>query len=273
MAVKSEGRSAFALTVSKQYGAWSILLACFIMGALVGGNWNPRILLLLPAVLFGYLARSAAGVFLRLSRKDERRGVAAWTIAYTLIVLLAGGSLVILYDLWTLLPLGVVILAFGLATVVLSQRRMETTTGGELVGMIGLTLVAPAAEYVSSGLFSSRTLGLWLLSAFFFCGSIFHVRYLVRRRADSTGPPKLRIRAGWPSVVYQVAVLCVSLVLALRGTLPPFSPAALLPSSLWAWVAVGVRLRKPMQVRRIGIIEIVNTIVFLVLIVLAFHFS
>jgi hypothetical protein len=273
MVTKNGGRSAFGLTISRQYGAWSMLVACFLIGALVGSGWSPRILVLLPAVVFGYMTRYGAGVYLRSSVTKERRGVLAWTAVYSALVLVAGGALVFVYELWMLLPLGVIIIAFGVATVVLSQRKMDTTTSGELVGILGLTLVAPAAEYVSSGVVSTGTVGLWLLCAFFFCGSVFHVRYLVRRRSESIGPAKARMEAGWPSLAYHLVVLCISLVLAFARVLPSVAPAVLIPTAVRASVAVGVRFRKPVPVRRIGMTEVLNTIVFLVLTVLIFRYS
>ena len=274
MPEESRDRTALAMTLPRQHGAWSILLACFVIGTLVGNTLNLRVPLVFFAVIFGFLARHGVGVYSRAPRTDDRKNrVLIWTSIYSLVVLTAGGLLVIVHELWQLLPLGLIIFAFGFATLVLSQRRMETTAGGELVGILGLTLVAPAAEYVASGLFSSQTVGLWILCAFFFCGSVFHVRYLVRRRAESVGPLSVRLKAGWPSVVYHLVVLCISVVLGSAGMIPLLSPVALLPAALKAWVAVGRRVRTPLPVRWIGVIEVLCTIAFLVLVVFVFRMS
>jgi len=270
----SRNRNAFALTISRQYGAWSILFASFVLGMFVGEGLNLRVPLMFCGVIFGFLARNGAEAYLRALKTDERKsGLLIWTAVYSLVVLIAGGLLVMVYEMWALIPLGILILALGCVTLFLSQRRLETTTGGELIGILALTLVAPAAEYAAGGVFSTQTVGLWILCALFFCGSVFHVRYLVRRRADSMGPLTLRLKAGWPSVAYHLAVLCLSVVSSCAGLLPLLATVALLPAALRAWFAVGRRVEKPMAVRRIGVMEVLHTIVFLVLAVSVFHLS
>lgn len=274
MGKMSGNRNAFAVTISRQYGAWSILLACFVLGTFVGEGLNLRVPLMFCVVLFGFLARNGAEAYLRAPKIDERRSrLLIWTAVYSLVVLIAGGLLVMVHELWQLIPLGLLTLALGSVTLLLSQRRLETTTGGELIGILTLTLVAPAAEYAAGGVFSTQTASLWMLCALFFFGSVFHVRYLVRRRADSMGPLPLRLKAGWPSVAYQLAVLFLSIVLSCAGILPLLAPVALLPAALRAWVAVGRRVEKPTPVRRIGVMEVLHTIVFLGLAVSVFHLS
>lgn len=274
MGKMSGNRNAFAVTISRQYGAWSILLACFVLGTSVGEGLNPRVPLMFCVVIFGFLARNGAEAYLRAPKTDERRSrLLIWTAVYSLVVLIAGALLVMVHELWQLIPLGLLILGLGSVTLFLSQRRLDTTTGGELIGILALTLVAPAAEYAAGGIFSTRTVGLWILCALFFCASVFHVRYLVRRRADSMGPPRLRLEAGWRSVAYHLAALCLSMVLGFAGLLPLLSPVAILPAAVRAWIAVARRVEKPLPVRRIGVMEVLNTVAFLVLAFLVFHLS
>ncbi len=267
-------RGILTLTVSKQHGAWSILSACFVLGTWVGGSLDPRTALLLCSVVFGFLAHHSVGVYLRLPETDtRRRGVLIWTTSYALVLLGTGGLLVLAYGLWSLLLFGVLLLAVGLTSLMIARQKRDYTTGGELLEVLGLTLVAPVAEYTARGIFSVHTFAVWVLCALFFCGSVFHVRYLVRRRAASMGPLRERLKAGRTSVVYHLVALCIAVVFGLAGMLLLLSPLALLPGALRAWSAVGRRVRRPLPVRQIGVMEVLYTLVFLVLVVSAFYSS
>jgi hypothetical protein len=74
-------------------------------------------------------------------------------------------------------------------------------------------------------------------------------------------------------VVYHLAVLCLSVILGFAGLLPLLSPVAILPAAVRAWIAVAWRVEKPLPVRLIGVMEVLNTVAFLVLAFLVFHLS
>ncbi len=258
--------------IPRQHGAWSILISCFIIGAWLGGRFGAVNVFLLISAILAFLARHAVVVYLRPSKAAQRnKKVLALIFAYSSIILLMGAFLVLGYGLWLLLPLGFVALTFGGLTLILMARGKEFTTGGEIVGILGLTLIAPAAEYSATGVFSIKTVGLWIVCAFFFVGSVFHVRYLVRRKKESMGPPAVRLGAGGPSIVYHLAVIIVAIMLGpALHVLPYLAPVALLPVTLKALWAVGRRYERPLAVRQIGYREVVHTLVFIILVGLAF---
>jgi hypothetical protein len=268
---KRQARSGFALTVPRQHGAWSMLLAGFVLGLASGQRCGAEGLLLLVAVLFGFWARHAAGLFLRSSRSDRRAYVLPWAVGYASVSLLAGALLVVGYHRWLLLPLGGVVLVLAGVSVILERRRQDRTTVGELVGVLGLSVVIPAAAYAATGVFAATTAGLWALGALFFGGSVFHVRYLVRHRRESGGPLASRLRAGGPSVAYHLAALTASIGLSAVDALPPLAPLSLLPVTVKALWTVGRRREGEINVRHIGYVELAHTLIFVVLAMLAFH--
>lgn len=273
MSLKHSERNVFALTVPRQHGAWSALISCFILGTAVGGSFGMEAILLLVSVFTGFLARHSAALYLRLSRTDDnRKKVLTLAIGYFSVFLSVGALLVIWYELRVFLLLGFFALVFLSIMLILEQQRREFTIMGELIGMVGLSLVAPAAEYSTTGVFSTQTVGLWIICSLFFGGSVFHVRYLVRKRIESTGPSLVRIRAGLPSVAYHLAALAVAVSLGtFIGILPSFSPMALLPVTLKALWAVGRRYKAPLPVHRIGYVELIHTLIFVFLAVSVFH--
>jgi len=258
--------SAFLLTIPRQHGAWSVLAAGFILGAIVGGRLGKEGLLLLGALLSGFLARHAVGLLLRPAGSEEQqRKIRRLTLGYVAHALLLGGLLVIRYDRWLLVPLGVVALVLALVSLHLERQRQDRTTVGELVNLLGLSLAIPATAYATSGVFEAATAGWWTLGLLFFSGSVFHVRYLVRKRRESSGPLAARWRAGWPSVVYHLAALGVAAGLSALGTLPSLAFLALLPVTVKALGAVVQRREGPLNIRHIGYAELAHTVLFVAL--------
>ncbi len=260
--------------IPKQHGAWAVLISCFVLGMAIGGNLGVETVLLLVSVIAGFLAQHTADLYLRLFKKTDRlrKKVLAWGIGYSSVFISAGALLIIWYDLWFLLLLGFLALFFITTTLILRQKRKAFTTAGELVEMIGLSLVAPVAEYSTTGVFSTQTVGLWVICTFFFGGSVFHVRYLVRKHTETSGPLLVRFSAGLPSIVYHLIVFAASVGLStIMGILPSFAPIALLPVTFKALWTVGRRYEAALPIRRIGYFELTHTLIFVFLAVLAFQ--
>jgi hypothetical protein len=240
----------------------------------IGGNLGGETVLVLVSVIAGFLAQHTASLYLRLLKKIDklRKKVLTWAIGYSSVFISAGALLIIWYDLWFLLLLGFLALLFIATTLILRQKRKEFTTAGELVEILGLSLVAPVAEYSATGVFSTQTVGLWVICTFFFGGSVFHVRYLVRKHTETSGPLLVRLRAGLPSIVYHLIVFAASVGLGtIMGILPSFTPIALLPVTFKALWAVGRRYEEALPIRRIGYVELIHTLIFVFLAILAFH--
>ncbi len=260
--------------IPRQHGAWSVLISCLVLGMAIGGRLGAESVLLMVSVIAGFFAQHTASLYLRLLKKiDKRRKkVLAWAIGYSSLFLSVGALLIIWYDLWFLLLLGFLALLFIATTLILRQKRKEFTTAGELVEILGLSLVAPAAEYSTTGVFSTQTVGLWMICTFFFGGSVFHVRYLVRKQTETAGPLLVRFRAGLPSIVYHLIVFATSVGLStIMGILPSLAPIALLPVTFKALWAVGRRYEAALSIRRIGYVELIHTLIFMFLAVWAFH--
>jgi hypothetical protein len=228
---------------------------------------------LLISVVFGYMARHSWNVSLRPTKDGRiRSGPLGWSVFYSLIALGGGAYLVFLAGLWDIMQFALLALIIGVMTLILSKQKREFTVGGELAGIMGLTLAAPAAELVGSGQLSSQTGGLYILCLLFFSGSVYHVRYLVRSKKATTGPLNERLVHGASSVVYHITILLVVfLVSTFIGLLPPLAPVALIPVTIKALWTVGHRYEKPMQVRQIGYREVAHTVIFVIIAGLAYY--
>jgi hypothetical protein len=242
------------------------------LGTFVGGSFGVEGLVLLVSVIFGYIARHAWNVYLRPSKDYGRKlGVLGWSLLYSLLAFGGGAYLVFVVGLWGLLQIGLLAVIVGLLTLLFGRQRKEFTAGGEITGILGLSLAAMAAEYVSSGTFSELTISLYLLCALFFSGSVYHVRYLVRSKKETQGPVGERLAHGGSSILYHILTLFLVVLLStFVPFFPPLAPIAFIPVTIKALWAVGRRYEKTLQVRQIGYREVAHTLIFLVLAGLAY---
>lgn len=271
--MSSEWRRALSSTFPKQHGAWSILIACFILGTFVGGSFGLSGIVLLISVIFGYMARHAWNVGLRPSRDGRMRtGALGWSAFYSLIALGGGAYLVFVAGLWGILQFALLALIIGVLTLILSKQKKEFTAGGEIAGMMGLTLAAPAAALVGAGELSIQTWGLYVLCLLFFSGSVYHVRYLVRSKKAAQGPVGERMKHGYPSIFYHLLALAIVVVgSTVIPVLPPFAPIAFIPVTIKALWTVAHRYEKTLQVRQIGYREVAHTVTFVIIAGLAYY--
>ena len=153
----------------------------------------------------------------------------------------------------------------------LSTRRADMTVGGELIGIAGLTLGAPATYYVGAGSPGIQMLGLWLLSFLYFGGSVFYVKLKVRVHSRQQPPASSlqRMLVGKTTVIYHVGAIALAGVLVATGLVPLLAPLAYIPVSCKA-VRGTLDWRRPVNIKRLGVMEIVHSLVFAVLLVIAY---
>jgi len=264
--------SVAALTIPRQHGAWSVLLLGYALGVGALGALNGATALFLALMVAGFLARHTIATWLRLPQGDgRRRTLAAWAVGYVVVAASALSALVLVYDRWLTLPLGALLLLFAAVSAVLEWRRKNRTAWGEWVNILGLSVVAPAAAYVGSGAVNWGTLGLWALAAVFFTASVFHVRYLVRRRSSAGGPLAERLRAGASSLMYHGLGLGLIVGLAVAGIVPFGAALAMAPTIVKAVWVVRHRQSGPLSIRRLGYSELAHSLAFVLLAVAAYR--
>ncbi|HEX9780630.1 MAG TPA: YwiC-like family protein [bacterium] len=257
-----------------QHGAWSILAAAFLLG--LGAAPGPvpgRVWALLAAILAGFIGRELLS---RHLRQAARTGPAA---ARRLTLLAVCGAVILLACSWLMLRHRLIWLAaFGAieAACVLilggfERRRRHLSLEAELVGTAGLSLVTLITAYAKTGALSADAVGLWATSALFFCASVFHVRYIVRRRIERAGPLSARLRAGAVSVLYHAVAAGVIAGMGLAGLLPPLAGVAWVPVLGKALLTALRRDTGRLVMRRIGLTELAHTTLFVLLTIVAWR--
>jgi hypothetical protein len=245
--------NAIAQLVPNQHGAWAALGAAYILGAFALANPGVATLLLALPLVCTFLARYAAA---------RRNTPGAAVIAYVGISILVGLVLVFRFDRPLLVPMGIAGVAFVLLSLEIERRRRDRTTIGELVGMVFLSAALPAAAYTTAGAIDVGTIALWALIILFLWGSVFRVRYRVRKRSGQRATP---------SVLYHLGALGVGAMLAAGGAMPPVARFALLPGVVHAlWMTRQERPNRP-PIRRIGFEELAHTVVFVAITLFAYR--
>jgi len=251
------------LKLPKEHGAWAMLYVSFALGAIVSASPSFRLLLLLFSVTFFFIGREPFLMWYRArnrGRQDyEARRLA---IGYFALAGLASMPLVFFYHLYWLAAVGLATILLLAVNAYQALRHVDRTIGGEIIGIAGLTLTAPAAYYVSRGAFEATALWLWLLCVLYFASSVFYVKL----RINTINPRReaARKQASWRCVAYHTFLLAALLALMLSGSLNLFALAAFSPvilRSFW-------QLASPVQqvnLRRLGWLEVIYSIVFLIL--------
>ncbi len=263
---------ALALAVPRQHGAWSVLLISLALGTAAVGAFNAPALVLLAAALGGFVGRHAAGRAVRMPAADGRRtGLLAFGAASSAAAVGLAALLVLACGLWLLIPLGIAAVAVAGVTLVLEAKNKDRSAGGELLGIVGLSLTLPAIAYASTGRLEARAVGLWILAVLFFMGSVFHVRYLLRRRDANRGELADRLRSGGMSLAFHGGALAAAIGLAAAGLVPPAAAPVLAPVLVKSGLSVFRRAPVSLTVRRVGYGELAHAIVFAAWIILSFR--
>jgi hypothetical protein len=245
------------------------------VGFTVARAWQPYGLILMVAALGFFLVRYPLALLVKTRRRPrrDRLNLWCWTIIYAGLAGLGGGWLVVTYRLWWLAVLG---LATGLLVLFhlwLVARRQEMSVAGELAGIFGLALGAPLAYYTVSGRLDRVAGLLWLVNVLYFGGTVFYIKLKVRQQPREVAPlqPTQRLLKAKACLSYQLAALTILLLLTFWQLAPNLTPLALVPTTLKTlWGAWHWQERKSLKMLRLGVIEIIHSIVFAVLVIFVF---
>lgn len=262
------------LKLPKEHGAWAMFYVPFVLGIFVAGRFNLAVLLLLLASTAMFISRESLLVWWR-ARKRGRQTQASieagrLLLVYFAIAALTGLPLLLVYRFLWLVPMCL----FGAALLVLNGWQAtdfeDRTVPSEVIAIIGMTMTAPAAYSVANGLWKPTALWLWVLSAAYFASSVFYVKLRVTELHAKN--PKDKTQARWRCVVYHGFLLAALVVLAVTRSLPFFALLAFAPvlaRTAWSLIKPAGQL----NLKRIGIAEIIYSLIFLIFSILTFRVS
>ncbi len=255
-----------------EHGAWGIIAVPFMCAAVLAGRTHSDLIPLLLAAV------CVLGVFLLRGSLERHGSWRALRLPAHLALAAASGTcaavLIFLYERSELIVIGVAALLLYLVQQTLvrehfrgSEKRSLAT---ELVGVLLLTLSAPAATVAARGSLDAAGVRVWLLNALFFLGGVLYVKYRVRGLLAHQRFASLaeRIVFAWPVFVYHLLLLLFLLTFSLRDSLPAMVLLAFAPAVLRAHGLL-FQLGRRFPIKRLGWSEVAHSVVFAILLILA----
>jgi hypothetical protein len=238
-------------------------------GAFVAGSFSWRVIAIAVAQTFLFTSRESLIAWWRSRRRGgDNLEALRMMLAYLALAGACVAPLVVISRLFWLIPLGLVAIALLAVNAEQAARREDRTVSGEVIAILGLTLTAPTTYYAARAEWGAAALWLWALCALYFASSVFYVKlrvYWLNRRKEQARR-QARLRCG----LYHAFLLAALAILAGTGSLNLFAIVAFAPvlaRSFW-------QLAKPatqLNLRRIGVLEIIYSLVFLLFITLTFR--
>ena len=252
-----------------------MLIIPLLLGWVIAPERQWRAIFLLIATLGLFLARYPLAMWVKTRKrsKSDHAYFRRWTIIYGSIAGMSGSWLIFVHGLWGLAGLGLVGGLLLLFHLWLISRRQEMSVIGELAGICGLALGAPMAYYTATGQFDTTAGILWLINTLYFGGTVFYIKLKVRQQPRLPAPNRLseRLVKAKAGLIYQTIALTILISLAAMQQIPYSTPIVLIPATIkmvygaWQW-----QDKKSLKLPRLGVIEILHAIIFMVLVIVIF---
>lgn len=230
------------LFLPKQHGAWAMLIIPFWLGV-IASSFQWEHIPFFFGWLFLYLTTYP---MLLLFKRKKIPFYAKWTIIYLLPALI-----LLSIPLWSrpsLFYFGVAMIPFFLINAYYSSKNKDRAFMNDLSAIIVFSIAGLASGYLADGNIDSLDLYIFVTSIMFFVGSTFYVKTMIREKKSKSFK---NISWGYHSLV--------SVLFLLAGQW--LTVVAFLPS-------LGRAIRfygKPYSVKKVGILEIVNAVLFFII--------
>ena len=253
--------------LTRAHGSWAIFFVPMIIGFVVADALTVNSSFYLLAAVGVFLSHHPLEVYL-LRGAAERKDLLFWSAAFAAF----GGAwscVLLVNQYWALVPIA------GLGAVAAHARLRILRNRGkgimsDWIGAGGLSLGAPAAYYVTTGRLDGLAVLAWVACVLFFGSTVFYVH--MRIEAMKLKSPELsmkqRLSLGKLNLLYHVGVILLVLGAAVGvGTASAFLLVVvpMVVHALWGTA----RLSGTMNLKRLGLIMMVQSVVFVVLVVIS----
>ena len=173
--------------IPKEHGAWAILILPYFVGVAIGEGLSGRNILGLFGTLLIFLSRQPLLILVKRRLSGHKSLKYPENELWRNFFFLSGGGaaiflwLFVQYRLGDLIILGLMAMFLSFIHTCLVLYQKERTVIGEVLGVVILTLSAPAGFVLSGGELAKEAFILWFLNAFYFSGSIFYIK--MRKKA------------------------------------------------------------------------------------------
>lgn len=261
----------------RQHGAWAMFLIPSLMAVFLGQAWRGSILFLILSFILIFLAHQPAGKFLR--RLRNRQTIDYPSLSWALVLGGLGaaltGALFIIQGQWWALTLGMAVAIVLALHLWITVNKKAMSIPGELVGVAGLTAAGPIIYLFSNASLDARGWVLWMLNFFYFAGSIFYVKLKLRIQPSLPEPNlALKVKVGTPLLIYGLLLFAYLFYVISVQNYSWFFLWAFLPFFIKSTLGIFTwQTKAKLKPIRMGILELVHSLVFLLLALAGFHAS
>ncbi|HSR67243.1 MAG TPA: YwiC-like family protein [Acidobacteriota bacterium] len=251
------------IPIPREHGAWAVFYGSALIPLLAACSLGLKEVLFLSAASGFFLAHQPLSRLLRVRKGTPGAGHAAWwrlwLLIYLAVGLACGLALLTRYGLWELCLIGgLAALFFGLHLLQVRGKK-ERQVAGEVIGIVGLTATAPAAQVVAQSRLDESAALIWSLCFLYFASSIFYVKMRVSRFVKKEDPRRRTLH----NILYHAGLVVVVGALWTGGLIGRLIALAYLPIVSRAfWYLREPSARLNLQV--IGYSEIAFTLWFVI---------
>jgi nitrous oxidase accessory protein len=252
--------------IPKEHGAWVVLFVPMIIGASVAGRFTPNVWYLALSALGGLLSYVPVQTILRQlfvapQGREKLRAAMFWAAADLGISALFVVPLFV-QKFWLLWAIGLVAALAFLGNFIL-VRRFAKSIWSDLLSVLGLTLGAPGAYYVTAGTLDQTAAVLWLLNFLFFGGGIVYVHMKLRVSAMKGSGLSLaeKFSLGKMNLIYHCFVFAIVGILVALNFTPVFAMVAFVPMTIHAIYGT-FKLSHTVRFKNLGLVLLVHALAF-----------
>lgn len=252
--------------ITREHGSWAVLFVPMLIGVVYAGSFS------LNNILFAF---SALGIFLSYvpihsilrelngipQGKEKIYASIIWAIIYVTI----GTAFIIplflqgYYHLITFALLG----GSSFFGNYLLAKEIQKSILGDLIAVAGLTLSAPSAYYIATGLFDASTAVLWALNFLFFGCSVFYVHMKIKVSALKKDhlPIREKLTLGKLNILYHIFVISVVIILSIYHYTPLNATLAFVPMFIHSIYGT-ITLTGKIKFKKLGFLLLGQSILF-----------
>jgi len=234
------------LFMPKQHGAWAMLIIPFWLGAAASEIVWQHVSFFIGWLLL-YLGTYP---LLLMFKKKKIPFYRKWALIYIIPALVF--LMVPLFTTPTIVSFGLAMLPFFMLNAYFSAKNKDRAILNDLSAIVVFSIAGLASSYLPGGEINQNAILVFAASILFFTGSTFYVKTMIREKKNS--------QFKWISWTYHLLVPVLWLA---AGEV--IVAVAALPSLIRAVVFYG----KPLSVMKVGIYEIVNAVLFFIIMLFA----
>ncbi|MCU5571919.1 YwiC-like family protein, partial [Bacillus cereus] len=229
------------LVIPKQHGAWAMLVIPFLLSVILGKPTIYHIPLFL-AWFFIYLATYPFLTYIKQRRKKEflQAAIVYFSIAFLF------GMISLLYE-WRILLFVIVMIPLFIVNMYYARQKNERALLNDICAIIVFCIGGLISYSFSMKQIDHTAIFIALISFLYFLGSTFYVKTMIREKNN----PKYRLISWGYHIVLTIIIFVIN----------PWRSLIFIPSVIRAIVLYG----KKISIIKVGILEIANSVYFLII--------